>query len=193
MSNIITSLKEASITKPSENSRRSFLKKAVIATSAIAFPNILLARDQELYTRKLSFYHLATGEYVKATYWEDGEYNLDALADIYHISRDIHVNKQTIMDINVIELMYSIHTTSNSRWPYYLTSAYRTQETNEKIPNAAKRSLHIKGQAMDVLLPKFDLEDLCRIAMGKRAGGVGYYPSQNFIHIDVGEYRFWTM
>jgi len=24
-----------------------------------------------------------------------------------------------------------------------------------------------------------------------KAGGVGYYPSSNFIHVDVGRVRFW--
>lgn len=189
MKGIITSSAEAILTE--RNSRRDFLKKTVIAGAAIAFPNILLARNTDKYVKKLSFYHITTGEFVNAKFWENGEYNVDELSKIYYIMRDFHVNKETIIDINLIELLSSMHRTSNSIFPFYLNSGYRTTETNERV-GGAENSFHMKGQASDILLPRFKLSDLKDIALSKRAGGVGYYPSQNFLHVDVGNFRTWA-
>lgn len=193
MSNILLSSVDCAVAEIQDNSRRNFLKKVAVVSSAIAFPNILLARNIDRFTRSLPLYHLTTGEFVNAKFWENGEYNIEELARVYRIMRDFHVNKETIIDINLIELASSVHRTSRSIFPFYLTSGFRTRETNERIPNAAKNSFHIKGQAIDIILPKFRLEDLRDIALSKEAGGVGYYPSLNFLHMDVGDVRTWTM
>jgi uncharacterized protein YcbK (DUF882 family) len=33
---------------------------------------------------------------------------------------------------------------------------------------------------------------LRKVAIANKGGGVGYYPRNNFIHIDVGPIRYWT-
>jgi uncharacterized protein YcbK (DUF882 family) len=47
------------------------------------------------------------------------------------------------------------------------------------------------GKATDFRLPDISLPVLFRTAIVLKAGGVGYYPRSNFIHIDTGRVRFW--
>ena len=55
----------------------------------------------------------------------------------------------------------------------------------------AKNSLHMQGKAIDIRVrgcPTQKLRDTCIQA---KAGGVGYYPKSNFVHVDVGPVRSW--
>ena len=55
----------------------------------------------------------------------------------------------------------------------------------------ARRSLHMDGKAIDVRLPGVALADLRDAALSLKAGGVGFYPRENFVHIDTGRVRSW--
>ena len=44
---------------------------------------------------------------------------------------------------------------------------------------------------MDVRLQGVSTSDLRRVALGMQAGGVGYYPKSDFVHLDTGRVRFW--
>jgi uncharacterized protein YcbK (DUF882 family) len=55
----------------------------------------------------------------------------------------------------------------------------------------AANSLHLVGKAIDIRLPGIKLRSLYKAAVGLRGGGVGIYPSSDFVHIDVGRVRTW--
>jgi uncharacterized protein YcbK (DUF882 family) len=55
----------------------------------------------------------------------------------------------------------------------------------------AEHSLHIQGQAIDVRLTSAKTVALRDAAIAHAAGGVGYYPESNFVHIDTGAVRSW--
>ena len=55
----------------------------------------------------------------------------------------------------------------------------------------AKHSLHMEGMAMDIRMPGVDLAHLHEAALSMGRGGVGYYPTSNFVHVDVGRVRSW--
>jgi len=40
-------------------------------------------------------------------------------------------------------------------------------------------------------LPGRALPELKRAAVSLKLGGVGYYPTSDFIHLDVGRVRYW--
>ena len=49
----------------------------------------------------------------------------------------------------------------------------------------------MEGKAIDVRLEGLPLERLRDLAVARRAGGVGYYPASDFVHLDVGRVRSW--
>ncbi len=49
----------------------------------------------------------------------------------------------------------------------------------------------MSGMAIDIRMADVDLANLHRAALGLAAGGVGYYPSSDFVHVDVGPVRSW--
>ena len=55
----------------------------------------------------------------------------------------------------------------------------------------ATKSLHLSGRAIDIRLPGVATADLRDAGRSLRAGGVGYYPDSDFIHVDTGRVRYW--
>jgi uncharacterized protein YcbK (DUF882 family) len=56
----------------------------------------------------------------------------------------------------------------------------------------ASHSQHMLGKASDVRIEGVQLVNLHKAALSLGAGGVGYYPVSNFVHVDVGPVRQWT-
>jgi uncharacterized protein YcbK (DUF882 family) len=79
--------------------------------------------------------------------------------------------------------------------PYEVISGYRSPATNAMLRRAgrgvARGSLHVQAMAIDVRIPDTPLTALRDAALGLRLGGVGYYPSSGFVHVDVGRVRRW--
>lgn len=169
---------------------------ALSASPALAAPNVItttpwrLARDM----RSLAFVHAQTGERFSATYYEDGVYLDDALAWADWVLRDVNCDMAIVMDNRVIDLMAKLKAELGHR-DLVVTSGYRTPETNERLRlynrRAAKKSLHIKGMAVDFYSPGVSARRLARLAASERMGGVGTYRGARFVHMDVGEIRYW--
>jgi len=75
-------------------------------------------------------------------------------------------------------------------------SGYRSGRTNEQLRQrggggVARTSLHLQGRAIDVRLADVPLAALRDAALELRAGGVGYYPGERFVHLDTGRVRAW--
>lgn len=73
--------------------------------------------------------------------------------------------------------------------PIQITSGYRPPAYNRMV-GGVSNSAHINGLAADIVCPGLstaELRDVAERIIGD-AGGVGYYPSQGFIHIDVRGY-----
>jgi uncharacterized protein YcbK (DUF882 family) len=78
-----------------------------------------------------------------------------------------------------------------------ILSGYRTKETNDALresgtTNAAEHSQHIEANALDLRVPGVPAAELRDAALSLGAGGVGYYPKSQFIHVDTGPVREWT-
>jgi uncharacterized protein YcbK (DUF882 family) len=55
----------------------------------------------------------------------------------------------------------------------------------------AKSSQHVEGKAIDVRLRGTETATLRDAALALKRGGVGYYESSHFVHVDIGPVRRW--
>lgn len=175
--------------------RRNFLKIATMASAVSFFPSIILGKTDVPYKKSLSFYNIHTGENINTIYWADGSYIPEALSQMNHLLRDYRTGIATEMDTELFDLLHCIRTNLDSTKPFNVISGYRSPQTNGMLNShssgVAKKSLHMQGKAMDINLPGRNLGDLKKIATDLRQGGVGYYPSSDFVHVDVGRVRYW--
>ncbi|MBK7540596.1 MAG: DUF882 domain-containing protein [Candidatus Competibacteraceae bacterium] len=176
--------------------RRSFLKWAAGGIGALAIaPDLLQAAI--LSERYLIFYNPNTGENIRQVYWtpRDG-YIRDSIGQISWALRDHHNDQVRQFDAGVLDQLYALQLQIGSGSPIHVISGYRSPSTNRMLAEGSSRvarnSYHIQAMALDVRTPGGRISDLYRAARSLGAGGVGYYPRSNFIHIDSGPVRYWS-
>lgn len=171
--------------------RRDFIGCAL----AIFAPTALAARrDPKLYA--ISFHHTHTSESLDITYRIGDDYQPGALKKLNHFLRDHYTDEVTVIDPRLFDLLYALqHKVGNPDGTFHIVSGYRSPQTNARLRRAskrvAKRSLHMKGKALDVRLTKTRTSQLRDAAIRLRQGGVGYYRRSNFVHLDTGQVRRW--
>lgn len=145
--------------------------------------------------RELDFYNLHTGESLKTAYWADGNYLSQGLADINYILRDFRNDHVSQIAVPLLDLLHQLRGTLDTAKPFQIISGYRSPATNTMLRShsrgVAKNSQHLLGKAIDLRVQGIALNDLRRAAISLHGGGVGYYPSSNFVHVDVGRVRTW--
>lgn len=76
--------------------------------------------------------------------------------------------------------------------PLYVTSGFRCLSHNIAV-GGAEFSQHLLGTAADVTCDDIDVNQIAFLAESYGADGIGLYPSQGFVHIDVrGSYARWS-
>ena len=180
-----------------ELDRRSFLKigAMVFITSLCPLPALALQNKSLSPNRHLSLFNTHTDEHLDVDYCINGQYCPEALSAINHILRDHRTEDIFRIDPKLLDLLFRISTKVNLSGPFHVISGYRSPTTNamlrKKNKSVAKNSFHVKGQAIDIRLPGLYLSRLKKLAVKMNAGGVGYYPRSNFIHLDIGPVRYW--
>jgi len=176
------------------SNRRNFLKWSLAGGIVLAGAPAW-ARNALPAERRLRFYNTHTGEQLTATYWAEGQYQVDELAAVDALLRDHRTGDVRTMDRRLLDILHALQQRTAVRGPYEVISGYRSPATNRQLRRAgdgvAKDSLHTHGRAIDVRLNGVALADLRQAALDLRAGGVGYYPRSNFIHLDTGRVRRW--
>jgi zinc D-Ala-D-Ala carboxypeptidase len=71
-----------------------------------------------------------------------------------------------------------------------VNSAYRSPDYNRKV-GGAKHSMHLQGAAFDISMANHDPESFESAARAVGFTGFGFYPRQNFMHVDIGRARQW--
>jgi uncharacterized protein YcbK (DUF882 family) len=99
------------------------------------------------------------------------------------------VNEQAKMDPQLFDILWEVYREVGSSEPIHIISAYRSPETNgalrRRSSGVSEHSQHMRGKAMDVRMPDVDTGRLRAVAMRMQYGGVGYYPSSEFVHVDT--------
>ncbi len=173
--------------------RRRLLAAAAAVAAFTAVPAWAMPRP--LPRRALSFAHLHTGETLDLVYWADGHYQPAALRRINWLLRDFRTDEVHPIDPRLLDVLAALRQRLRARGPFQVVSAYRSPATNAMLASlseaVAPNSLHMAGRAIDIRLPGRPIWAVRQAAMALRAGGVGYYPRSNFVHVDVGSVRHW--
>jgi uncharacterized protein YcbK (DUF882 family) len=175
--------------------RRRFLMGAGAVFLAPASP--ALAKLAVGNARALAFENIHTGEKLKIEYWADGQYLPDALVDVNHILRDFRSGEIHPIAPQLLDLLSFLNGRLETAEPFSVISGYRSPATNALLrgehehSGVASKSLHMQGMAIDIRVNGRPLQALRNAALVQRAGGVGYYPQSDFVHVDVGRVRIW--
>ena len=152
---------------------------------------------QAIDARELAFHHTHTGHSLSVVYYHDGRYDMDALARVDDFLKDFRTGALHPIDPALLDVLFDIRTRTSSRAPFEVISAYRSPATNEMLrtrasnSGVAQRSMHLDGQAIDVRLADVPLAQLRGVALQLKRGGVGFYPTSDFVHVDTGRVRYW--
>ena len=141
-------------------------------------------------TKSLWLYNTHTGEFVREAYWHQGKYIPSGVRYINRLLRDHRSNEIKPLSLDVFNLLYQMQTLLGYRKPLDVISGYRSPKTNARLRSlgsggVAKNSYHTKGMAIDVHFRGLSLMRARQAACFLARGGVGYYPSDRFIHLDV--------
>lgn len=179
------------------SSRRRLLRHgARLALAGAALPLARPAFATAADARRLAFDHTHTGEQLALVYAHGDHYLPEALGSLDHFMRDHYSGEVGRMDPRLFDLLHRLQTTLGCTAPYQVISAYRCPATNDTLRNSrdggvARRSLHMDGKAMDIRIAGVGLADLRDAALSLGLGGVGYYPREQFVHVDTGRVRSW--
>ncbi|SOY53895.1 conserved hypothetical protein, DUF882, COG3108; putative exported protein [Cupriavidus taiwanensis] len=146
--------------------------------------------------RTLAFDHTHTGERVSLVYAVGDRFVPEALTTLNGFLRDHYSGKVGAIDPQLFDLLFQVRRELGTDKPFQVISGYRSPATNSRLRNSrgggvARHSLHMDGKAIDIRLAGVSLADVRDAAKSLQGGGVGYYESDQFVHIDTGRVRYW--
>ena len=145
--------------------------------------------------RSLRFVHTHTGETLTAPYFDGGAYSDTCLTQVNSLLRDFRTGESHRIDPSLLDVLYDLQALANHDAPFEVISGYRSPKTNAMLHShsngVAEHSQHLLGKAIDVRLSGYSTRSLSEYARSLSRGGVGFYASSDFVHIDTGNVRFW--
>lgn len=147
---------------------------------------------------RLRFYHTHTGERLDVVYRRGDQYIPEALEELDHYLRDHRTGDVRHFDPRLFDLLSDLTAAlGDSGGEIDVICGYRTPGSNEFLrtrsahTGVARHSLHMQAEAIDIRLTGIPTAELRDAALLLHRGGVGYYRSSDFVHVDVGRVRRW--
>lgn len=177
--------------------RRQALKSALIAAPALFLARYAgHAEAATTQTRRIALLNTHTDESLEIVYFANGAYVTDALAQLNHLLRDHRSGEIGTIDPALFDVLHSVAGTCHADPMFEVISGFRSTTSNEMLREqgggVARRSLHLKGMAIDVRLRGVACIHLRDVGLELARGGVGYYRKSNFVHLDTGRVRSWA-
>jgi len=145
--------------------------------------------------RRVQFVHTHTGETLAAEYFDGGAYNETCLSAVNHLLRDFRTGESHRIDPQLLDILYDLQTRADREGTFEVISGYRSPATNAMLHRSssgvAEHSQHLLGKAIDVRLTGYSTRRLGDHARSLARGGVGFYASSDFLHVDTGPVRCW--
>ncbi|CAN7644510.1 YcbK family protein [Massilia sp. LjRoot122] len=174
--------------------RRRFLRGLAGVAAATVVPAFGQPSDFWSLPRELWLYRPATREQVRAVYWADGQLVLDGYVQICRLLRDVQADTAVQFDLVTLDIARGVYGWLRANGidrPLIINSGYRTGHTNAN-EGGARNSFHTKAQALDLRIDGVSPEAVGRFGQYLAGGGVGFYPSKRFTHLDRGRVRTWV-
>ena len=147
---------------------------------------------------RIRLYHTHTQERLDIIYRQGDSYIPAALAQLDHFLRDHRTGDVHHYDPRLFDVLHELTASlGDSGAEINVICGYRSPWSNEFLrtrsphTGVARHSLHMQAEAIDIRLPGIATSAVREAALRLHAGGVGYYPSSNFVHVDVGPVRRW--
>ena len=146
----------------------------------------------------LRMFHTHTGERIDIVYRRGDTYLPDAVARLDAFLRDHRTGTVPRYDLRVFDLLTAIEGKLGVPGAEIdVICGYRTPWSNsflrEHSAGVALHSLHMEAEAIDIRIPGVSIARLRDAALALHLGGVGYYPVSQFVHVDVGRVRQWSL
>lgn len=146
--------------------------------------------------RRLVLVNTHTGETLDTVYYRGGHYEPAELGRLDWLLRDHRTNTVLAIAEGLFDLLHELAAAAAREPRYEIISGYRSPATNAMLAattdGVSSKSLHMAGRAVDVRLAGYPTWSLRDLALAKQAGGVGYYPASDFVHLDLGAIRNWS-
>jgi uncharacterized protein YcbK (DUF882 family) len=154
------------------------------------------AVDATVVERELHLINTHTGEVLDARYFVDGAFSQEQLGALDWLLRDYRTGDIFPIESRLFDLLYELALAAGREPRYEIISGYRSPTTNAMLAattdGVSSNSLHMEGRAIDVRLIGLPAVALRDLALARQAGGVGYYPTPDFVHLDTGPVRSWS-
>ena len=148
---------------------------------------------------QLKMFNLHTGESLDIVYRIGNTYLPDALEKLNYFLRDHYTQDVSNYDPKEFDVLHAMMARLGKMDGVIdIVCGYRTPETNATLrqnspqTGVAEHSQHMEGHAIDLRVPGVTTAKLRDAALSLQAGGVGYYPVSQFVHVDVGPVREWV-
>ena len=148
---------------------------------------------------RLRMHHLHTGEDIDVVYRIGNTYVPDAIAKLNHFLRDHRTQDVSSYDPKEFDTLHNVLAKlGKPNGVIDIVCGYRTPQSNNflrtraAVTGVAQHSQHMLAKAIDIRIPGVATAKLRDVAMSLHAGGVGYYPVSQFVHVDVGPVRHWA-
>lgn len=175
----------------SRRSQAVFATLAVFFTGTQSLQNAVANGD----TRTLQIEFVHTGESGTFTFKRDGRYDQEVIKKLSWLLRDWRRSEPTEMDPELFDLVWEVYREVDAKEGIKALSGYRSPTTNAMLRSRSKavaeQSQHMRGKAMDFYMPGVNLASIRVVGLQMQRGGVGFYPGNNFVHLDTGTIRHW--
>ena len=176
-------------------SRRHLIGNTLFGAAGLTLPVPALAASGEW---RLAFRNVHNNEITDALFARGGQFIAGGLAELDHGLRDWRTGEITQIDRRLLSLLVRLRDTLGvvGNRKIDLISGYRSPRTNAGLrasghSGVASKSQHMLGHATDIAIPGIALDRIQAAAISLRAGGVGFYPRDGFVHVDNARVRTW--
>jgi len=159
-------------------------------------PTTQAATPQQYHLR---MHHLHTGEDIDVVYRIGDTYIPEALDRLNHFLRDHRTQDVSSYDPKEFDVLHALMTSlGRPNGIIDIVCGYRTPWSNNFLrtrsasTGVAEHSQHMLAKAIDIRVPGVSTAALRDAALALHAGGVGFYPVSQFVHVDVGPVRTWS-